>query len=87
VRERYNASVAPMPVKEHLTKDDREIAAIRKLLFTGMKMLNEVSERRREMKAELRELAASQRETDRQLQILVRSLQRGGNGHGKRPIQ
>ena len=83
-----------MTAKEHLTKHDREIAAIRKLLFTGMKMLNGVIESQRESKAELRELRASQRETDRrqretdrQLQILVRSLQRGGNGHGKRPIQ
>jgi peptidoglycan hydrolase CwlO-like protein len=83
-----------MAAKDHLAKHDREIAAIRKLLFTGMKMLNGVIESQREMqdsqrgiKAELRELAASQRETDRQLQVLVRSLQRGGNGHSKRPIQ
>jgi len=76
-----------MIVKEHLSKHDREIAAIRKLIFTGMKMLNSLMESERESKAELRELRASQRETDRQLQLLVRSLQRGGNGHGKRPIQ
>lgn len=82
-----------MTSKEHLSKHDREIAAIRKLIFTGMKMLNGVIESQRESKAELRELRAShrelrdsQRETDRQLQMLVRSL-RGGNGHGKRPIQ
>ena len=76
-----------MTSKEHLSKHDREIAAIRKLVFTGMKMLNGVIESQRESKAELRELRAAQRETDRQLQILVRSLQRGGNGPSKRPIQ
>lgn len=62
-----------LTAKEHLTRHDREIAAIRKLVWTGMKMLNN--------------LAQSQRETDRQLQLLVRSLQRGGNGHTRRPIE
>jgi hypothetical protein len=62
----------PLTTKEHLAKHDREIAAIRKLLFTGTKMLNSLTE--------------SQRETDRQLQVLIRSLLRGGNGHAKRPV-
>lgn len=61
-----------LTAQEHLTRHDREIAAIRKLVLTGTKMLNN--------------LAQSQRETDRQLQLLVRSLQRGGNGHTRRPI-
>ena len=52
---------------------DPEIAAIRKLVLTGMKMLNQVIE--------------SQRETNRQLRTLVRSLQRGTNGHSRRPIE
>ena len=60
-------------LKERVDKHDREIAAIRKLIFTGMKMINA--------------LTVSQRETDRQLQMLIRSLQRGSNGHGKRAIQ
>ena len=60
-------------IMEHFSKHDREIAAIRKLIFTGMKMINA--------------LTVSQRETDRQLQVLIRSLQRGSNGHGKRAIQ
>ena len=57
--------------QEHLSRHDREIAAIRKLVLTGMKMI--VS------------LTASQRETDKQLQMLVRSL-RGTNGHAKRNV-
>lgn len=56
----------------HPSKHDREIAAIRKLIFTGMKMLNA--------------LTASQRETDRQLQSFIRSMQRGANGHSKRTV-
>ena len=61
-------------LKERVDKDDREIAAIRKLIHTGMKMLVKLEE-------EVHELAASQRETDRQLQAFIRSLRRGGNGH------
>lgn len=61
-------------LKERVDKHDREIAAIRKLMHTGMKMLVKLEE-------EVRELAASQRETDRQLQAFIRSLRRGSNGH------
>ncbi|HMC60720.1 MAG TPA: hypothetical protein VKJ01_16140 [Candidatus Solibacter sp.] len=62
----------PKPTtQERLTKHDREIAAIRTLVLTGMKMI--VS------------LTASQRKTDQQLQDFIRSL-RGGNGHAKRNV-
>jgi Xaa-Pro aminopeptidase len=61
-------------LKERVDKHDREIAAIRKLIHTGMKMLVKLEE-------EVRELTASQRETDRQLQAFIRSLRRGSNGH------
>jgi len=61
-------------LKERVDKHDREIAAIRKLIHMGMKMLVKLEE-------EVRELAASQRETDRQLQAFIRSLRRGSNGH------
>ena len=58
--------------QERLSKPDREIAAIRKLVLTGMKMI--VS------------LAASQRKTDEQLQDFIRSLRQGTNGHAKRKV-
>jgi Xaa-Pro aminopeptidase len=61
-------------LKERVDKHDREIAAIRKLIHTGMKMLVKLEE-------EVRELTASQRETDRQLQAFIRSLRRGANVH------
>lgn len=51
------------------TRHDREIAAIRKLILTGMKMINTLTA------SQLR-LADSQRETGKQLQVLVRSLHR-----------
>ena len=66
--------------QERLTKHDREIAAIRKLVLTGMKMLVE-------FKAAQRELQASQRETDKELKLLIRSLRGGTNGHAKRKVE
>jgi hypothetical protein len=64
-------------LKERVDRHDREIAAIRKLIHAGMKMIVKNEE-------EIRKLAASQRETDRQLQALIRSLRGGGNGHTRR---
>jgi septal ring factor EnvC (AmiA/AmiB activator) len=80
-----------MTTKEHLAKHDREIAAIRKLLLTGMKMLTHTNERLDRLTDQVERLPAAQRETDkqvretnRQLQALIGSLRRGNNGHGKR---
>lgn len=68
-------------IKERVDKHDREIAAIRKLLHAGAKMLVE-NERH------IRELRESQKETDRQLQDLIRNLKRGEtNGHKKKRIE
>jgi hypothetical protein len=61
-----------MTAKDRLDTHDLEIAAIRKLILTGMKMINQ--------------LAASQKETDRQLQAFIQSMRRGSNGHSKRPV-
>jgi len=66
-------------IREHLSKHDREIAAIRKLVLTGMKMLVR-------LETSQRELQASQRETDKELKILIRSLRGGTNGHAKRKV-
>ena len=74
-------------LKERVDKHDREIAAIRKLIHTGMKMFVKAEEEHAAFRKELRELRASQRETDRQLQAFIRSMLRGGNGHTKRSIQ
>ena len=64
---------------ERLDKHDREIAAIRKLLLNGMKMLNDLAAAQRETDRQLRE-------TNKQLRAFIQSLQRVGNGHSKRSI-
>ena len=72
-----------MTLKARVDQHDREIAAIRKLILAGMKLLNRTNER-------LDRLVTAQRETDRQLkslradvQALVNTLRRGTNGHTK----
>ena len=81
-------------LKERVDRHDREIAAIRKLIHTGMKMFVKLEEAqitiRQEQIAfrkELRELAAQQRATARELEAFIRSLRRGTNGHTKRSVQ
>jgi hypothetical protein len=65
------------------SQHDREIAAIRKLILTGMKMIAGMQATQREIQRDVKALAASQRETDRELKALIRSLRGGTNGHGK----
>ena len=59
----------PSKLEARVSEHDRQIAAIRKLILAGMKMINS--------------LATSQRETDRMLKRLIRSLEHGGNRHRK----
>ena len=57
-------------VAEHerrISTHDREIAAIRKLILQGMKMINTLTQ--------------SQSKTDAQLRSFIASLQQGRNGH------
>ena len=76
-----------MTAKEHLSKHDREIAAIRKLILLGMKLLNQQQQEgikfRREFREELRALAAAQKRTDAALRGLIESRT---NGHTKRKV-
>jgi septal ring factor EnvC (AmiA/AmiB activator) len=80
----------PSKIEERLTRHDREIAAIRKLLLAGMKMLartdrqiDNLAGKVDKLAEETRELAAAQRQTDRMLKSLISSLERGSNGHSK----
>jgi len=75
-----------MTLKERVDRHDREIDAIRKLILTGMKLLNRTNERLDRLITAHQALAASQRETDRQLQAFIRSMRRGANGHDKRKL-
>ena len=63
---------AKSSVQEHLSRHDREIAAIRKLILQGMKLVVEVQK--------------AQKKTEQTLERFLRSLERGGlpNGHDKR---
>ena len=77
----------PKPTtQERLSKHDREIAAIRKLILTGMKMLSDLAASQRKTDEQLRLLTASQRKTDAELQSFIRSLRQGTNGHAKRKV-
>jgi hypothetical protein len=84
----------PSKLEARVSEHDRQIAAIRKLIVVGMKMINQAQVQAKENWAQIkalatsqRELAASQRETDRMLKGLIQKLERGRNGHGKADIR
>jgi hypothetical protein len=55
-----------------LSKHNKQIASIRELILTGMRLVNKV--------------AATQARTEKNLEALINTLLRGGNGHSKRRI-
>jgi hypothetical protein len=61
-------------------KAERQMAAIRKLIQTGMRMIVKNEELVKVTQAELRELAAVQKVTETKLQGLIDALRRGRNG-------
>jgi hypothetical protein len=72
---------------ESEAKAERQMAAIRKLIQTGMRMIVENEQQIKEVavaqkltQKELRELAASQKVTESKLQGLIDALRRSGNG-------
>jgi hypothetical protein len=65
-----------LTIKARVDQHDREIAAIRKLVLTGMKMLVRLENSQRETDRMLKQ-------TDRMLQELIKSLKTVGNGDGK----
>ena len=82
-----------MTTKEHLTKHDREIAAIRKLIVTGMKMIVKIGGAQKRTDEQLSLLAAEGRATRKELREvaasvreLTNSLKRGSNGSSKPKI-
>lgn len=74
---RHNEVMPKQTLEARVTLHDREIAAIRKLIVTGMKLIVQ-NERG------LKELQAAQKKTEQTLERFIRSLERGGgNGHTK----
>ena len=70
--------------KERLEQHDREVAAIRKLIKDGMKLVLGTRQDIRFLAKDMIKLQAAQRKTDASLQALIDTLQRsGGNGHAK----
>jgi hypothetical protein len=65
-----------MTVAERLDKHDRQIASIRELVQEGMRL--EVQSRK-----DIRSLAVIQKRTGENLQLLINTMRRGGNGHEK----
>ena len=76
-----------MTTKEHLAKHDREIAAIRKLVQEGMRMVHEYHQETRayvrESRKEMKELRAAQKATEASLKAFIDTMRGAGNGHAK----
>ncbi|HUI80822.1 MAG TPA: hypothetical protein VLY24_23010 [Bryobacteraceae bacterium] len=75
-----------MTLKQSVDQHDREIAAIRKLLLTGTKMLNQVIVVQKRSEARLERLETGVARLEASVQQPVDSLRRGGNGHTKRKV-
>ena len=66
-------------IQEQVDRDDRQIAAIRNLVQEGMRMVVET-------RKDIRALAPAQKRTEQNLQTLIQTLNRSGNGHTRRKI-
>lgn len=72
----------PSALEARVSQHDREIASIRKLVLTGMKLLVRLEASQKRLDVSLTKLEASQKETGRMLKDLIRSHGRGGGGNG-----
>ena len=75
-----------MTLKERVDRHDREVAAIRKLILTGMKMINSLAAAQKRTDANLNRLEAKVDQLAGKVDSLVDSLRRGGNGHSRRKL-
>ena len=75
----------PTEVEARLSKHDREIDAIRKVIKTGMRLIVRIEHAQLENGRDIAELRASQKDTDRQIQNLLRAIERGQDGKVKPP--
>ncbi len=77
-------------VNQRLDQHDKQIAAIRKIIHEGMRLVlesrRESSQFAAQFRKELRELKAAQKKTDETLQEFIKSIRGSGNGDGKRRI-
>jgi hypothetical protein len=75
-------------LSERVSQHDREIAAIRKLVLTGMKMLVRLEKNQERLERAHERLEKAQERTEQTLERFIRSLERGGgNGRVKGRVQ
>ena len=80
--------MAKPTLTERVSQHDREIAAIRKLVLTGMKMLVDVQRAQKRTEQGLQRLEEGLQRLEQTVERFIRSLEGGsGNGHNKSPIQ
>ena len=72
--------------EERLDRHDRQIAAIRNLLQEGVRLTVQWRKEGLQLRKEMRELAAMQKQTGAKLKEFIDSMRRGGNGHAKRRV-
>jgi len=76
-----------MTTKEHLSKHDREIAAIRKLILLGMKLVNLNQQQINRLTQDQRRTEANLNRLSSEVRELTGHMRRGAtNGHTKRKI-
>ena len=75
-----------MTLKERVDQHDREIAAIRKLILQGMKMINSLAASQKRTEAKLDRLEAKVDLLATKVDSLVDTMRRGRNGHTKRKL-
>jgi hypothetical protein len=76
---RQRRAQAEMTTKKHLSKHDREIAAIRKAILVGMRMLNRNEEQISRLTKEVPGACRQRSRADEHLKC-------GVNGHAKRKL-
>ena len=72
-----------MTTKEHLSKHDREIAAIRTLIHQGMRLLVQVQQAQKRTEQAQQRTENNLQRLERNVETLVNTLRRGGNGRVK----
>ncbi len=76
-----------MTNKERLDQHDVEIAAIRRLIKKGMKLVVGTRQDIRKLASSQAKLTVAQTKTEASLQALISALRRsGGNGHSKAKV-
>ena len=66
--------------EERATRTDRQIKGITTLVKTGMKLMVKLQEGQRELRKEMKELAAAQKRTDEKFDRWLDSGKSGSNG-------